>query len=98
MSRPITGVLAVDMVYGVLKHYERYSRPVEEVTLAPHHWGNFRDYFVRKYPEMEADIDHAGEIHFKNTRVRKGSLFMLKGMQWKLKTLTIDADYNPAEA
>ena len=92
-----TGFLAVDMVHGLLTHYKMFNRPVEEVRLNPKLWQEFRDYFVRRNPEMADDIDHFGEVQFKNTKVKKGSQFQVKSMEHTLKTLTIDPHYNPAD-
>ena len=92
-----TGLLAVDMVHGLLTHYKMFNRPVEEVRLNPKLWQEFRDYFVRRNPEMADDIDHFSEVQFKNTTVKKGSILQPKDIEWTLKTLTIDPHYNPAD-
>ena len=92
-----TGILAVDMVGGLLTHYRMFNRPVDEVRLHPKLWQQFRDYWVRKHPEMSDDIDHFSEVQFKNTTVKKGSILQPKDIEWTLKTLTIDPHYNPAD-
>lgn len=86
--------VALDMVASCLKHYKRFERPVEEIQLSSRLWSIFRDGILEFKPEMQADIDHHNEVTFRNCKVKKASVFMIKDMHVQLKVLTIDRKVN----
>ncbi len=86
--------VAIDMVAACLKHYKQFNRPVEEIQLSNRLWGVFRDGILELKPELQADIDHHNEVSFKNCKVKKASVFMIKDMHVELKVLTIDRKVN----
>lgn len=86
--------VAIDMVAACLRHYNQFERPVEEIQLSSRLWGVFRDGILEMKPEMQPDIDHFNEVSFKNCKVKKASMFMIKDMHVELKILTIDRKIN----
>ena len=83
---------SIEMVKACLQHYAHFKRPVDEVMLAPRYWDEWAKGMVDRFPELEEKI-HMGEVAFKNCRVVKGSIFMMKPLTVKLKTLIIDKEW-----
>lgn len=77
--------IAIDMTVAALKHYDRYKRPVDCITLSPAMWDKFKSGILQLSPEKEDDINMANQVEFKNCTIKRGSRFMIKSMIVTLK-------------
>ena len=82
--------LAIDMVRACLAHYKHFKRPVESITLSPSMWRTFKDGLIRMDPEKEDDINMTDWVSFKDCKVKKGSVFMIKSLTVQLKQRVLD--------
>jgi hypothetical protein len=82
--------MAIGMVHSCLEHYKHFKRPVESITLSPKMWRMFQDGLIRMDPEKEDDINMTDWVSFKDCKVKKGSVFMIKSLTVQLKTRVLD--------
>lgn len=87
---------SIEMVKACIEHYKYFKRPVEEITLAPRYWEEWIGGMIDRFPQLE-EKKGFGEVHFKNVKVRKGSIFMVKPLEAKLKVLIIDKEWKGHE-
>lgn len=73
--------IAIDMVSAALQHYKKHERPVDFITLNHRMWNIWVSGILERDPTLEIQ----DEMHFKDCKVRKGSIFMLKSMTVELK-------------
>ena len=73
--------VAIDMVSAALQHYKKQERLVDFITLNHRLW----EMWVSGMLERDPTLDIKDEMHFKDCKVRKGSMFMVKQMTVELK-------------
>lgn len=77
--------VAIDMVSACLAHYKKFNRPVETITLSQGLFEKWKSGMLERKPDLEIH----DQMDFRDVTVRKGSIFMFKDMDVKLKKLVL---------
>jgi hypothetical protein len=90
-TKKLKGNICIDMLTAAMNHYSKSLPPVDSITLCPLYWVLFLDYVGERSPELYSDAKLAGEMNFRNVKIRKGSSVMIDRMKIEFKKLVAEA-------
>ncbi len=76
-----------DMILSCVKHYAKYDKYIDTITLEPIRWSIFKAWLQKLDEEKAEEIKD--EVHFRDIKIKKAK-FQIEPMKVTLKKMTIE--------